>query len=812
MKLRMKNHKLIYSVLIFFTLLLSLWLFNYQFMINIDRDKHIIFNELPILSDSEPVKYNWNATWGLEGNDECHGISVDSLGNIYCVGYSKNDGVDWDLKLVKFDSSGYQLWNRTYAGPYGTGQFAYDLAIDSSDNVYVVGCVHPVSALNSYIALFKYNSSGDLQWSNINFGAGGNTFNSGYAIALDSFGDIYVTGYTTSYGAGNRDICLIKYSSSGLIEWYRTWGGIENDVGNGIVLDLAGNIYITGSTYSYGAGNYDICLLKYDSSGTLQWNRTWGGSGSDGSSSLALDTSNNIYIVGTSSSDLCLLKYNNTGTLQWSRTSGISITDYGEDIFIDSSDYIYLGGVVSSNGFDMYLAKYDKNGNRLWDYRWGGSGFEMCVSLTLESQSKIYLGGITTSYGAGDEDFSIVSLDILPQVIVNSPIQNTFFRNSAPDFNLTIIEPNLNASWYTLDDGITNIFFNGNIGVINQTEWNKKGDEAVTIKFYVNNTFGYKGFAEITIFKDINAPQVKINTPNPNQLFGINAPSFNVNISDLNLENMWYTLDNGVNNFTFVQNGTIDQNAWNLVPNGTVTIQFYANDSAGYIGFDDVIILKDSYIPQIAINSPLTGELFKEVAPLFNVTIIDANLDKMWYTINGGITKVIFTVNGSINQSLWDTIGDGIVILTFFANDTAGNLFSDSVNIIKDIAAPSIAIILPTLNDVFVIDAPNFEISIDEPNLESTWYTIDDGLTNITFSGLTGSIDQDVWDLAPYGSITIRFYARDITNKIGYEEVVVIKRKPEQPGPTIHGFNLLLIIGIIVVLPVISFKKFKKKN
>ena len=501
----MKNYKM-KAVIIFSSILfISLWFLSNQFEVSIRINKQFIDNKFPILSDSNPIKYNWNITWGRAGNDELYAISTDSTGNIYGTGYVKNDGVDWDMKLVKFDSSGAQLWNRTYDGPYGTDQFGTDLVIDSTDNVFVGGDVEPVNALNSYIALFKYNSSGDFQWSNINFGTGGNTFNRGFGIALDSMGNIYITGRTSSYGEGGDDICLVKYNSSGVIQWYRTWGGINDDCAYTITLDSSENIYLAGYTESFGAGDIDIVLVKYDSSGVFQWYRIWGGAGADYANSIALDSSENIYLTGSSNTDLCLVKYNSAGTYLWNKTSGFGGNDDGQDIIIDSLDYIYLGGSVSSNGFDMYLSKYDEDGNRLWDYMWGGSDFEMCLALTLISQSNIYLAGITDSYGAGDEDFSLVSLTILPLPIITiiSPDMNDVFGKDAPTFEILIDELNLVSTWYTIDGGLTNITFSGVIGTIDENAWENALEGEITITFYAQNTGGYVGNKNVVITKNI---------------------------------------------------------------------------------------------------------------------------------------------------------------------------------------------------------------------------------------------------------------------------------------------------------------------
>ncbi|MFX1500441.1 MAG: SBBP repeat-containing protein, partial [Promethearchaeota archaeon] len=98
---------------------------------------------------------------------------------------------------------------------------------------------------------------------------GGSNYDRGYGITLDVLGNVFITGYTRSYGAGNYDVFLLKYDSNGNLMWNITWGGSGFDDGRGIVVDGSGNVLITGSTDSYGAGISDMFLLKYNSDGIM---------------------------------------------------------------------------------------------------------------------------------------------------------------------------------------------------------------------------------------------------------------------------------------------------------------------------------------------------------------------------------------------------------------------------------------------------------------------------------------------------------------------------------------------------------------
>jgi len=181
----------------------------------------------------------------------------------------------------------------------------------------------------------------------------------------------------------------------------------------------------------------------------------------------------------------------------------------------------------------------------------------------------------------------------------------------------------------------------------------------------------------------------------------------------------------------------------------------------------------------INIISPNLGDVFETIAPNFNVSINFPIFDTSWYTLDNGLTNYTFNgTSGSINQTAWDSCEEGIVSIKFFVNNTVGNFSSAEITVFKDTIVPIIDINFPINNSVFRESPPVYYISIEEVNLITTWYTMDGGITNITFTELTGIINQNLWDALPNGHVTIRFYARDVADHIGYSDVIVIKNVP----------------------------------
>ena len=179
-----------------------------------------------------------------------------------------------------------------------------------------------------------------------------------------------------------------------------------------------------------------------------------------------------------------------------------------------------------------------------------------------------------------------------PDITINNPISNQLYGTTPPDFSLSIPDTDLDATWYSLDGGTTNIPFSGLSGTIDQTEWDKMGNGTVTITFYANDTANNIGQAGVTVRKDIIAPVITIISPTTAEEFDY-TPIFDITIAEANLDEFWYTIDNGANNYTISSlTGTINQTAWGIAPDGPVTIRFYARDDVGNIGTNSVIVAK----------------------------------------------------------------------------------------------------------------------------------------------------------------------------------------------------------------------------
>ena len=279
--------------------------------------------------------------------------------------------------------------------------------------------------------------------------------------------------------------------------------------------------------------------------------------------------------------------------------------------------------------------------------------------------------------------------------------------------------------------------------------------------------------------------------------------NFNINFSP---EWIGYSLD-GSSNKTILGNTTIP-----VPTDGQHYIQVFGNDSYGSMHASEGRYFETNTYPvDINIISPANNELLNGIAPNFEIFIGDLDLNSTWYSLDG-ITNIPFSgFTGVIDQTEWDKFSNGTVTIGFYANDSVNNISHKSITVRKDVLAPIITINSPQFGTVFSDLSPLYNISIDEVNLDSYWYSFDGGATNYSISELSGATSESAWDALPNGHVTLTFYALDKAGNIGQKSIIITKQVETPAPPAIPGYNVYFLIGLLSIAALILIKARKHK-
>lgn len=248
----------------------------------------------------------------------------------------------------------------------------------------------------------------DLKPTEFQMNYGGTNEDLGKAVIESVNGDIYVAGSTQSYGAGGKDMYIIKTNSFGDVIWYRTIGGASDDEATEIIAASDGGLLILGSTASYGAGGTDVFLVKINSSGSLLWQKFFGGTGDESGEDILQTSDGNYMINGVTNSsgsglrDVYVVKVNASGTLLWSKTYGGAADDGGSSLCNADSGNVMLFNYTDNYGAlnrDLYVIKVNSAGDSLNSWRYGGSEYEEAQSIERTGDGNFILFGHTASFG-----------------------------------------------------------------------------------------------------------------------------------------------------------------------------------------------------------------------------------------------------------------------------------------------------------------------------------------------------------------------------------------------------------------------------
>ncbi|MCB0395903.1 MAG: gliding motility-associated C-terminal domain-containing protein [Flavobacteriales bacterium] len=367
----------------------------------------------------EQWKVNRNSADGSSnGPDEARAIAVDGSGNVYVTGMGRAFGAGsdtLDMMTVKYNSSGVQQWVRAEDGTGSGADIGYDIKVDGSGNVYVVGTLSQSGGYD--IVIRKYTSTGGNGWMRTYDENGGDDM--GYAIDIDGSGNVYVTGTSYEDATENYNLAVLKYNSAGTLQWSTPYNGTASgyDAGFAITVDFSGNVYVAGHELTSGVINFDIVTMKLNSAGTVQWSKLYGGNANDldKPNDIKVDAGGFVYTAGRvissgNGEDFTTLKYSPTGGLRWANLYNGTANAYDEArmLMVEPNDSnVYVAGMrTNTNGGADYLAiKYDSAGTQQWTYTYNGpaSSIDQAVAIAIDDTVNVYMSGYSNGVGTGTD-------------------------------------------------------------------------------------------------------------------------------------------------------------------------------------------------------------------------------------------------------------------------------------------------------------------------------------------------------------------------------------------------------------------------
>jgi Beta-propeller repeat/Abnormal spindle-like microcephaly-assoc'd, ASPM-SPD-2-Hydin/HYDIN/CFA65/VesB-like, Ig-like domain len=589
----------------------------------------------------------------------------------------------------------------TYIGGSLDDWFGW-MTVDSAGNAYAVGMtqstnfprVNPLPTNNTYAGgahdatIVKLNSTGTARLYSTYLGGNGDDWNRG--VAVDSSGNAYVTGYTTSsnfptvnayqsvYGGAN-DAFVAKISPTGSNLLYSSYlGGTGDDFALRVAADNNGNAYIVGYTNSssnfpiqsalqgaYGGGLYDAFVAKFDTiksgAASLVYSTLLGGSGDDEAWGVAIDSAGNVYVAGSTGStnfptqnpyqasnhggnDVFVSEINPTETaLVFSTYFGGSGDESTRGIVVDSTG-IYVAGSTTSTDFptlnpvqatnhglsDMTLAKFDPTGSSLiYSTYYGGSSNEYCLALAVDANGRAYLGGMTAT-----TNLSLVS-----------PTQSTY---GGSNFDGLVVAFDASGSQV-----LFSTYFGGNAfdeiqGIAVDTPGN---NFYIAGETYSNNlrvtsgvvqpNYGGGGDAYMARFQmNVSAPLVSLSPGSltfSNRALNTTSPGSNVQLTNTGSASLSITSISASGNF-----GETDNCAGQtLIPGGSCTITVTFTPSVPGAMSGEITIRDNATATPQLVNLSGTG--------VYPVLLSPANVS--FGTVNVGSTSGAQTVTITNNQT-----------------------------------------------------------------------------------------------------------------------------------------------------------------
>jgi hypothetical protein len=381
-----------------------------------------------VLQGSEVV---WGKTYGGNKYDEGYAVVQATDGGYAVLGdWLSPSGGPFSIGLTKTDENGTEQLTSRLMGSHADVH-AKDI-VQTSDggyaitgySYYTITPGHPPQGHYAFLIRFSENcsfiGSTIYEWPEDEEGS---------ALVQSADGGFAVAGQTSSWGAGDYDMLLIKTNATGGLLWNKTYGGAGTETTFSMAQTSDAGYILAGSTNSSGFGGTDVFLVKTDAFGNMSWSKTYGGAGMDVGYKVIQTIEGGYAVVGTTTSltggdnDVYLIKTDSNGNLLWSKNFPKNQNEVGTSV-IQTQDngfaLVAYTNTYAAGNSDAWLIKTDANGAMQWNKTYGGSGGDTGNALTQTSDGSYVIVGGTNSFGAGNYDVWIVKVDPT-KIAANTP-------------------------------------------------------------------------------------------------------------------------------------------------------------------------------------------------------------------------------------------------------------------------------------------------------------------------------------------------------------------------------------------------------
>ena len=454
----------------FFLLLIVVFCLTNVFLIG-SASNQLSTNDLSVTNQANifntQYKLGFSSYLGSTGSDQAKGVAVDSYGNVFMAGitdsayfpiknaFNGTYGGNSDAFITEFNSTGYLLSSSFLGG--SNYDSAVGIAIDTNNNVIITGRTSSTNfpVKNAYqnhnkggtdVFVTKFDSKGNLVFSTY---LGGTLDDYATSVAVDHFGNIYVTGFTDSSDFtlknawnstfNSQPSFVAKFDPLGYLIYSTYFSGGSHINANSIAADSNGNCYITGITYSlngpvtpdaiqpaFNGGSFDAFLAKFNSTGFLTYASYLGGNQTDQGYAITIDQNNSVYITGITTSKnfplknpwnstlisytVFVSKFQSNGSLMYSTLLSSAGFETPSSISVDNNGNMFIGGSTIYNKFPTmnslysypgssaaFVSEFASNGNLVFSSYYGGSLDQFVNSIAVDKNDNIFFVGYTDS-------------------------------------------------------------------------------------------------------------------------------------------------------------------------------------------------------------------------------------------------------------------------------------------------------------------------------------------------------------------------------------------------------------------------------